>query len=118
MNFIVNSAAVLLLSGLPLSAGQINFVYPPEGTSIPSVPKTYIFGNISPSTAAFTINGEKIAVYSNGGFIAYLPIAPGDFSFSGALEDGTTAQRVLKVRQPADTGPSTGTLRLEIRERM
>ncbi len=113
MNFIVNSAAVLLLSGLPLSAGQINFVYPPEGTSIPSVPKTYIFGNISPSTAAFTINGEKIAVYSNGGFIAYLPIAPGDFSFSGALEDGTTAQRVLKVRQPADTGPSTGTLRLE-----
>ena len=113
MNFIANSTVLLLLSGLPLHAGQINFVYPPEGASIPSVPKTFIFGNISPSTAAFTINGDKIAVHSNGGFIAYLPVAPGDFILSGALEDGTTAQRVLKVRQPADTGPSTGTLRLE-----
>ncbi len=113
MKRILNPAALILLAGLPLYAGQINFVYPPDGSSIPSVPKTFVFGNISPATAAFTINGEKIQVYTNGGFIAYLPVAPGDFSFIGTLDDGTTAQRAVKVRQPADAGPSTGTLKLE-----
>lgn len=113
MNRILYSAAFLLLSALPLGAGQITFVYPQEGASIPAVPRTFIFGNISPSTAAFTINGEKIAVHSNGGFIAYLPVAPGDFVFAGALDDGATAQRLLRVRQPADAGPSTGTLKVE-----
>jgi len=113
MNRIANAVVLVLLSVFPLNAGQINFVYPAEGASLPSVTKTFVFGNISPSTAAFTINGEKIDVYSNGGFIAYLPVTPGDFSFIGALEDGTTAQRSLKIRQPAEGGPSTGTLRLE-----
>ena len=113
MNRIANSAALLLLSALPIHAGQINFVYPQEGASLPAVSKTFIFGNISPSTAAFLINGERIAVHSNGGFIAYLPVTPGDFVFTGALDDGTTAQRRLKVRLPAETASSTGTLRLE-----
>ena len=123
MNRVINSATLVLLSGLPLylflncvaslHAGQINFVYPSEGASLPSVSKTFIFGNISPSTAVLTVNGEIISVHSNGGFIAYLPITTGDFSFNGTLEDGTTAQRALKVRQPADAGPSTGTLKLE-----
>ena len=113
MNRILNSAALLLLSGLPLYSGQIKFVYPAEGASVPAVPRTFVFGNISPATATLTINGEKIAVHTNGGFIAYLPIAPGDFLLNGALEDGTTAQRALKVRQPAEAASSTGTLRLE-----
>ncbi|MDO8804714.1 MAG: N-acetylmuramoyl-L-alanine amidase [Elusimicrobiota bacterium] len=113
MSRILYSAVLVLLSGLPLHAGQINFVYPSEGASLPPVPKTFVFGNISPSTAAFTINGEKIAVHPNGGFLAYLPVAQGDFSFIGALEDGTTAQRALKVRQPADALSPTGALKLE-----
>lgn len=113
MRRFINSAAFILLSGLPLSAGQITFVYPPEGASLPPVPKTFVFGNISPSTAAFTINGEKITVHGNGGFIAYLPITQGDFSFNGALEDGTTAQRALRVRPPAEPLTSTGALKLE-----
>ncbi len=113
MNRILNPAALILLSALQLYAGKINFVYPPEGSNIPTVQKTFVFGNIFPSTAAFTINGEKIAVHPNGGFIAYLPVNPGDFVFSGALEDGTTAQRMIKVRQPADTGASTATLKLD-----
>lgn len=103
---------LLLPWGLSLSAGQINFVYPPEGLSIPGVAKTFVFGNISPSTAAFTINGEKVEVHSNGAFIAYLPVTGGDFVFNGLLEDGTMARRLIKVRQ-AEPQPSTGTLRLE-----
>ena len=110
---ILRSAALSLLVPGALSAGQINFVYPPEGASIPAVPKTFVFGNISPSTAALTINGERVQVHTNGGFIAYLPVTAGDFVFNGVLDDGATAQRRLKVREAADTRPSTGTLRLE-----
>jgi N-acetylmuramoyl-L-alanine amidase len=104
--------ALLAPGGAALSAGQINFVYPPEGLSIPSVAKTFIFGNISPSTAAFFINGERIGVHSNGAFIAYLPVTGGDFVFNGLLDDGTMARRLIKVRQPSPQ-PSTGTLSLE-----
>jgi len=93
--------SVLLLSLLarfPLAAGEINFVYPAEGSSIPDVSKTFVFGNISPATAPFSINGEKITVHTNGGFIAYLPIASGDFAFIGSLGGGTTVQRSVKVK--------------------
>ncbi|MDA8131692.1 MAG: N-acetylmuramoyl-L-alanine amidase [Elusimicrobia bacterium] len=103
---------LLLLLAAPVRAGRISFVYPPEGLSIPAVQRTFIFGNISPSTAALTINGEKVQVHSNGGFIAYLPVSGGDFVFRGALDDGTTAQRSIKVALD-DPAPSTGTLRLD-----
>ena len=104
---IFDSAALLLLASGALSAGQINFVYPPEGTSIPAVAKTFVFGNISPASAGRTINGERVQVHANGGFIAYLPVTAGDFVFNGVLDDGATAQRRLKVREAADTRPST-----------
>jgi len=104
--------ALLAPGGAALSAGQINFVYPPEGLSIPAVAKTFVFGNIAPSTAAFFINGERVSVHSNGAFIAYLPVSGGDFVFNGLLDDGTMARRLIKVRQPSPQ-PSTGTLSLE-----
>ncbi len=111
---ILRSAALVVLAPCALSAGQINFVYPPEGSVIPSVAKTFVFGNIVPSTAALTINGERVQVHSNGGFIAYLPVTAGDFSFNAALDDGATAQRKLKVKEAADARVSTGTMRLEL----
>lgn len=107
-------SAALLLAAARVSAGEIHFVYPAEGAQLPAVSKTFVFGNISPATAPFTINGEKIAVHSNGGFIAYLPVSAGDFSFKGQLQDGTTAQRGLKVRPSPDAKFPAGRLRLEI----
>lgn len=101
-----------LLCAAPLSAGQINFVYPAEDAQLPAVSKTFVFGNISPSTSSLLINGVPVPVHTNGGFIAYLPVSGGDFILTGALDDGSTAQRRLKVRQP-DPAPSTGTLRLD-----
>lgn len=107
------ACAAVLLSAGALRAGQVNFVYPAEGYSMPAVQKTFVFGNVSPSTSTLTINGEKVEVHSNGGFIAYLPVAPGDFAFAAVLGDGTTAQRMVKVKQ-ADPAPSTGTLQLAL----
>ncbi|HBA61185.1 MAG TPA: hypothetical protein DCZ92_10295 [Elusimicrobia bacterium] len=96
----LKTALLPLLLCAPLSAGEIKFVYPAEGASIPDVPKTFVFGNVSPATAPFTINGEKITVHTNGGFIAYIPISSGDFVLAGMLADGTTAQRLLRVKGP------------------
>jgi N-acetylmuramoyl-L-alanine amidase len=109
-------AAALLfpLFSSPAAAGEINFVYPAEGAQLPAVQKTFVFGNVAPATAAFTLNGEKVQVHSNGGFIAYLPVGEGEFFFRGQLADGTTAQRGIKVRPGAEPRSSTGPLRLEI----
>lgn len=104
-------ALLALLAAAPLSAGQISFVYPSEGATIPAVAKTFVFGSVSPATSTFLINGEKVALHSNGGFIAYLPVTGPDFILTGALDDGTTAQRRLKVRQQ-DPAPAADELRL------
>lgn len=100
--------APLLLSCAPLSAGEINFVYPLEGASLPGVARTFVFGNVSPATAPFSINGTTIAVHANGGFIAYLPVSAGDFSFSGVLADGATAQRTVRVKRTEPPKPEDG----------
>ena len=99
-----------------IRAAEIKIAYPYEGMSLPNVPKTFVFGNITPSTAPFYINGSKIKVYKNGAFISYLPIAAGDFSFKGELLDGVTAvyERKVKVRPDEAPRPSNGALYLNI----
>jgi len=58
MRRFINSTALLLLSGLPLRAGQINFVYPAEGASLqsrrarPSAPCPLPFAGGADSTTA------------------------------------------------------------------
>ncbi|HAH31920.1 MAG TPA: hypothetical protein DCL44_06360 [Elusimicrobia bacterium] len=115
----IKIAAILfpaLLQAAGLAAAEIKIAYPYEGMTLPNVPKTFIFGSIEPSTAPFLINGSKIEVYKNGGFIAYVPISTGNFSFRGELLDGTTVvyERKVKVRQAEPPRPSSGTLYLNI----
>ena len=99
-----------------LSAAEIKVAYPYEGMALPNVPKTFVFGSVAPSTAPFFINGSKIEVYKNGGFIAYLPISQGDFSFRGELLDGATVvyERKVRVKPAEPPHPSSGTLYLNI----
>jgi len=96
-------------------AGEIKVTYPSEGDSMPSLKSTFIFGNITPSTAPFYINGTRIGVYKNGGFIAYLPVSEGDFVFKCELLDGATVtySRKIKIRQAAPVR-ANGELRLEL----
>lgn len=114
MNLLFASVLFFLLSPAHADAGEINFVYPAEGAQLPAVQKTFVFGNVVPATAAFTLNGEKVQVHTNGGFIAYLPVGEGEFFFRGQLADGTTAQRGIKVRPGAEPRSSTAAVRLEI----
>jgi len=55
----------ILFPACGLYAAEIRISYPYEGMALPNVPKTFIFGNITPSTAPFYINGSKIEVYAD-----------------------------------------------------
>lgn len=112
------SAAVLIsvLAGPAVRADEIRVMYPPEGDLLPSVKNTFIFGNITPSTAPFYINGQKISVYRNGGFIAYLSVGEGEFAFNCELQNGATTSyaRKIKIKPAPQPRISTGALSLEI----
>ena len=113
--FLVSSLLACLIRATA-GAGEIKITYPSEGDPLPSVKNTFIFGNITPSTAPFYINGSKINVYRNGAFIAYLPVSEGDFVFKCDLLDGATVTYSRKVKIKASSQPriSTGSLRLEL----
>ncbi|MCX5786588.1 MAG: N-acetylmuramoyl-L-alanine amidase [Elusimicrobia bacterium] len=116
MSKIAAIALSALFQAAGLSAAEIKIAYPYEGMALPNVPKTFVFGSVTPSTAPFFINGSKIEVYKNGGFIAYVPVTPGDFSFRGELLGGATAayERKVKVKPAEPPHPSSGTLYLNI----
>jgi N-acetylmuramoyl-L-alanine amidase len=85
------------------STEPIVFVWPPENMPL-AADSEFILGSISPATAPFTINGTTIVVHQDGGFIAWLPIAPGTFTFRGelTLSSGTAiAERRILVPLPA-----------------
>lgn len=100
-----------------LYAGEINYVYPPNGSRLPnSLTKTFVFGNISPYDMPFTLNGEKVNVHTNGGFIAYVPVIAEDnnFVFKGELADGTTSHLIVGIIDPSHSGKDNSELWLTI----
>jgi len=104
------------LAAASVRAGEIRVMYPSEGDLLPSVKNTFIFGNITPPAAPFYINGTRINVYRNGGFIAYLPVSEGDFVFKCELPGGATVTylRKIRIKQGPQPRVSTGALRLEL----
>jgi len=113
------AAALLLCAALPAAAEfplypirstePIVFIWPPENMTL-AAEAEFILGSVSPATATFTINGTTIPVHPGGGFLAYLPIAPGTFTFHAELAVSTsfvaTADRRLQV--PLSAQPLSG----------
>jgi N-acetylmuramoyl-L-alanine amidase len=56
----------------------LTIVYPSEGADIPAVSKSFLFGATAPG-AAVSVNGAPASVAADGGWIAYVPFAPGRF---------------------------------------
>lgn len=80
----------------------ITFVWPPEGFSMSGTAE-FVLGNVASSTVPFRINGTTVPVHRDGGFIAYLPIAAGTFTFRAELDlptGSTTAERRILVLAP------------------
>ncbi len=60
---------------------QIDIVYPKKNATINAVDSTFILGSVSPFYNLF-INNIPVPVHQNGGFLAFLPIKPGNFEFN------------------------------------
>ncbi len=63
----------------------IEIIYPKANQHITAVDSTFILGNVPKIKDAvfykLTINDFDIPVHKSGGFIAFLPISPGEFNF-------------------------------------
>ena len=94
----------LLSSGLNASP-DINVIYPAMNSNIAAVDSTFIFGSVTPG-ASLEINGYPIPVHKEGGFIAFIPVKPGQFSFELiAIQNIDTARLLWLVNVPEPMKP-------------
>ncbi len=91
---------------------KITVVYPKDSQTVAVRDSSFIFGNITPpsSTVKLRINGSLVPVHNEGGFIAFLPVVPGDFRFhlvcSVQVAKKWTIARdtvLIKIPQPTTT---------------
>lgn len=89
------------------STEPIIFIWPPENMPL-SANAEFILGSVSPATAPFKINGVPVQVHRDGGFLAFLPITPGTFTFRGelALSSVTTATAERRILVPLPAQPA------------
>ena len=70
---------------LPSHKAEIVVVYPKPDQCIGAVDSTFIFGHMPPQqrdwSYRLTINQRPVAVHPGGGFLAFLPLSPGEFAF-------------------------------------
>jgi len=81
----------LLSTVLPIESvsGSVQVVYPKPGQVVTAVDSTFIFGNllggVDPDDCLLVINNEEVRIHSDGGWLAFLPVTPGDFVFDVRL---------------------------------
>ena len=85
---------------------DISLVYPRPGAVKPSADSTFLFGSVGTGDAELTINGERIDVAPNGGFLAFIPVPDdGTYRFM-ARADGVTDQFVFSYAVPPARTPN------------
>jgi N-acetylmuramoyl-L-alanine amidase len=96
------------------STEPIVFIWPPENMPL-AAESEFIFGSVQPATAHFTINGTTVPVHRDGGFLAYLPISAGTFTFHAelALSSTTTAAADRHIVVPPPAAPLPGKLGID-----
>ncbi|MDZ7316186.1 MAG: hypothetical protein ONB24_08695, partial [candidate division KSB1 bacterium] len=97
---IISTIGLLTGSASLLSQVRLSIVYPQEGDTLRAFAydSTYIFGQVSPPHAKLTINDQPVRVYKNGAFLAYLPLAEGEFFFRCLVEaDGTQKEFMRRI---------------------
>ncbi|MGB2578615.1 N-acetylmuramoyl-L-alanine amidase [Elusimicrobium simillimum] len=104
----IHAADVPVAANLPLREANPKTVYPisvefpHENMAIDAGAKSiFLFGSVADPKANLTINGVEVPVYSNGGFLTFLPVEVGDFTFLLQTTNGETvtqATRTVKVK--------------------
>lgn len=96
--------ATAVASTLPL-----NVVYPGEGDKLPSVRESFIFGSTAPGSKV-SVNNIAAMVAPSGGWIAYVPFAPGEFHLHVVARNGgasASVDRVVNVAPQPRTLPES-----------
>ena len=80
----------------------ITLQYPIENHFVPAgATHIYLFGKINLPQPQLQINGRSVPVHPNGGFITFLPVEQGTFTFTlTATSKGNTYQAVRHVKVP------------------
>jgi N-acetylmuramoyl-L-alanine amidase len=77
-------APIIPLHPPRISTEPVTFVWPPEGLAF-TADGEFVLGNVDDARARLTINGATVTVHKDGGFLAFLPISVGTFSFRAEL---------------------------------
>jgi hypothetical protein len=99
VRFILSALLVASLVGTRVVAEtRLRVIYPKPDQAVGAIDSTFIFGSVSgdfnPRKDWLEINGHIVEVHSGGGFLAYLPTTPGEFTFHvRALRQTTTPLR-------------------------
>ncbi|MBI4387114.1 MAG: N-acetylmuramoyl-L-alanine amidase [Elusimicrobia bacterium] len=97
------------------AAPSIRITYPTENMALSAGSHQWVIGCVTPPAAALRINGQAVKPHRTGGFIAYLPVSPGSFTFRSELE--LSSQTVVSTRTvfvpAASTAISTTTLLID-----
>ncbi len=87
---------------------NLEVVYPREGMTVTAADSTFIFGNVSDPRASVEVNGVRAQMYSNGTFLAVVPVTPGIFNFYSVAQADTQLVQVRReVYIPAYLTTST-----------
>lgn len=103
MHKILFSIILFLFASISFSEESfIKVIYPSKNQNIKASEKTFILGNVSQKDAVLTINDNIVPIYKTGGFLAYLPIKPGNFNFvfKLTLKNGRIIQDIWPVNVP------------------
>lgn len=82
----------------------INVIYPRDSQEVASVDSTFILGSVTPGSR-LVINGVQVSVYETGGFLAFLPVTPGDFAFHLHAENERGRDTAIVNLRVADLRP-------------
>ncbi|RME25612.1 MAG: hypothetical protein D6800_07400, partial [Candidatus Zixiibacteriota bacterium] len=118
-SFKAKLVAAAMMVGLSLPAARANgvsiaIVYPKPGQVVGAVDSTFILGHLSDSTITdfsdfdVRVNELPARLHRDGGFIAFVPIQPGEFTFR------VTARRTGRYRQASVAGSSAAVTELTV----
>jgi len=101
MKYIAIFIMALIFAASAAADVTLNVIYPRYGQQIPDVDSTFIFGNITPGAKLF-INNQPVDIHKSGGWLAFLDIDPGPFTFQLLAMDKNDTTR---LDWPIQVGP-------------
>ena len=84
--------------------------YPPENANIAVRDSNFIFGSTGSGRTQLSINGARVEVAPNGGFLAFIPVPPDGVYRLSAQRDLDTMSFERRIRVPQPSPPPTGAI--------